>query len=177
MIPRDLNEWTLERLDSILRLRLDENTRIEFKQDFTTTKAGRQRLQRTCCAFANSDGGFLIYGICDDRSLFVDDRLVGLPPATDFAASFCNYPNRCVPQIDWDYKRLKPLANGNAIYVAYVPKSTCPPHVVANDVNGFDFLTRGMGTNDYMTFDQIRAAFQQSRNVVQRLNALALSLS
>lgn len=52
-----------------------ENANVEFKRQVPTDDDSKSRVMKTVCAFANGDGGSILFGIDDDY------RIVGLPAA------------------------------------------------------------------------------------------------
>jgi|HubBroStandDraft_1064217.scaffolds.fasta_scaffold63144_2 hypothetical protein len=154
MTPDALEGWTLERIREIADAGVIENDRFDLKADLQP--ADRER--RTVAAFANSAGGFLVFGVTDDRRVegVANAELVrdfgsklrdGLSPSVDFR--FANQPHV--------------LPTGRLVYVAHIPRSTRGPHAVS--VNGaWTFLKRtAAGSNEPMTYEEIRDAFTDLR--------------
>src|SRR4051812_5459290 len=86
LIPRSLNEWTKDSLTELLDKRLFEPESFDFKTYRAGTKSEQEKrdIRKDCCAFANSAGGFLVYGVGDDKRLPTKDRLVGIERKLDF---------------------------------------------------------------------------------------------
>jgi predicted HTH transcriptional regulator len=72
-IPVRLEDWTLGTIKGLLKAGAFENEAFDFKEQLPmpSDKEGKHRLRKSIAAFANSGGGFLIYGIKDDRELSV----------------------------------------------------------------------------------------------------------
>ena len=85
MIPGALSEWTVDNVRSLLMQGVFESDRFDFKERLPDPKDadGKLRLRKTCAAFANSAGGFLVFGVKDDRGLHADERLVGVEAVLD----------------------------------------------------------------------------------------------
>ncbi|HEU5374167.1 MAG TPA: ATP-binding protein [Ktedonobacteraceae bacterium] len=128
------------------------------KKSGAEAKPERQKLSKTCCAFANSNGGFLIYGIADDKKRAPQDRLVGIPPTVDFLQEFGEYPAKCYPKVAWQSKSLN-LENGNFIHIVHIPKSAKAPHCVSQDYNEWhSFPRRTNKGTEYMSYEELRTA-------------------
>ncbi|MGO8949899.1 MAG: helix-turn-helix domain-containing protein [Ktedonobacterales bacterium] len=96
-----------------------------------------------CCAFANSSGGFLVFGVKDASAGPTEQRLVGLPVGLDFTEQFGNYPNACEPSVQWTFKNPPiQLASGNVVHVVYVPRSWNAPHSLELERGGRRFPKR-----------------------------------
>src|SRR6185312_14535239 len=103
MIPQTLEGWTIPIIVDLLTKGYYETEFWDFKQMLPHKKNAdeKERLIKSCCAFANSGGGFLIFGVKDDKTLPPDQRLVGFDPAFDFPQQFGVYPTKCTPTVNW----------------------------------------------------------------------------
>ena len=72
------SDWSLPAIVELLTRRMFETDKFDYKQSLphAQDENGKDRLRRVCCAFANSDGGFLVFGISDDRAQQAEDRLM-----------------------------------------------------------------------------------------------------
>jgi predicted HTH transcriptional regulator len=162
MIPRTLTDWSVNAVVDLLRKGLFETDNFDYKEllPHKNDKTGKDRLQRTCCAFANSDGGFIVYGISDDRTQNPEDRLVGLPKDQDFPQLFGNYPRNCVPFIEWNFLNPPlPLKSGNVLHVVQIPKSWKAPHATGDRDSGWRFTKRTNQGDEGMTIEEVRSAY------------------
>ena len=103
-----------------------ESTRIEFKRKFTTA----HKIAKEISALANTRGGYLIFGVDDDGSLYGVDNEKG---EIDFIRQACGFflqpPTE--PEID--------IINfhGKEIVVVYIEEGKVKPYKVVNhdDIN------------------------------------------
>jgi hypothetical protein len=176
--PRSLAEWDLAAILEILGKELFETEDFDFKETLPGDPAGRSRLRGTCCAFANAGGGFLVFGVANDRTLSPQDRLKGLDAALDFPEHFGNYPRLCVPSVDWTFQN-PPLSlpSGRLIHVVQIPKSWKAPHAVGSADEGWRFLKRTNKGNEGMNIDEVRASFLNYYEKRLRLQLLRAELS
>jgi predicted HTH transcriptional regulator len=162
MLPQVLSDWSIDVVTDILATGGFETESFDFKETLPHSKddAAKTRLRKTCCAFANSDGGFIVFGIMDDKSRTPIDRLVGLEPNIDLPEHFGNYPRSCSPSIYWTF--LNPplsLANGRVLHIIHIPKSWKAPHAVGDSDNGWHFMKRTNKGNEGMSIEEIRSRF------------------
>jgi predicted HTH transcriptional regulator len=123
MIPKTLEEWTIESIRNLLAKKVFESDSFDFKVALPHSKNSdvKDHLKKTCCAFANSEGGFLVYGVSDDKELDSEERFEGVDPNIDFPAHFGNYPKMCSPSVEWEFKNPPiVLENGKLIHVVYI---------------------------------------------------------
>jgi hypothetical protein len=182
MVPRTLREWTLDAVSKLLYAGAYESDLFDFKERLPDSKNedDKKRLRRTCCSFANTDGGFLVFGIVDDKSLQPIQRIVGIDRSTDFPEHFGNYPRTCSPSIDWDF--LNPpiaLTSGRVLHVVHLPRSWRAPHAVGSPDAGWTFVKRTNKGAEGMTMEEIRASFlgyYEKRLKLQLLKAELLAI-
>ena len=104
MVPTRLEDWSLEVIRTLLARRVFENESFDFKEGLPETRNQTDKLDLTldCAAFANARGGFLVFGVKDEKTLTQEGRLAGVS-LTDLPAEFGNYPSKCYPSVDWRF--------------------------------------------------------------------------
>ena len=180
MTPRSLNEWSVPAILEILTKGLFETEDFDFKEALPDSRdaAAKTRLRCACCAFANAGGGFLVFGVANDRTLAPDKRLKGLEPNIDFPEHFGSYPQLCVPSVEWAFQN-PPLSlpSGRVIHIVHVPKSWKAPHAVGSSEDGWRFLKRTNKGDEGMNIDEVRASFLSYYEKRLRLQLLRAELS
>jgi hypothetical protein len=178
MTPATLSKWTTEVLIELLSQGLFETEEFDFKETLPSDEKGRDRLRSACCAFANAAGGFLVFGVKDDRSACPQDRLVGLDRHLDFPERFGNFPGQCTPSVNWSF--LNPplkLSNDRVIHIVHVPKSWKAPHAVGEPGVGWRFPKRTNKGTEHMGIDEVRSSFLAFYEKRMRLQLLRAELS
>ena len=68
MLPESLDGWTLDLVRRLVEHRVFESDCLDLKEMLPASKddEGKRRLRRTVAAFANSVGGFLVFGVKDE---------------------------------------------------------------------------------------------------------------
>jgi len=169
MIPKSLTEWSIPIITDLLIQGYYETEFFDFKEMLPHSKNNqpeKTRLYKNCCAFANSAGGFLVFGIKDNKTLPAQDRLVGFDPAYDFPEHFGSYPRICNPSIPWNFQNPPlQLNNGRVIHVVEIPRSWNAPHCFEIPGKGSAklrcFTKRTNKGNEDMSYEEIRMAFLQ----------------
>lgn len=162
MIPRDLEDWTEDLVVEMLQTGIFESEHFDYKEALphSSDQPAKDRLRKTCCAFANTDGGYLVFGVSDDRTLPAKDRLNGLPKELDFPEHFGNYPKNCFPSIYWQFRNPPiTLTSGKLIQIVYIPASPESPHATGHLENGWYFMKRTNKGNEPMAPDEVRLRF------------------
>jgi len=106
---------------------MGENYHCEFKRKFST----HEKIAKEMIAFANSGGGYILFGIDDDK------KIVGLESEkseADLIRETAN--NYCKPSIDYniEYKELK----GKEIIIVEIPESNQKPHRIQDYKNAIN---------------------------------------
>lgn len=167
MVPTSLEQWTLDVIIELLNLGHYESEYFDFKETLPHTKDdnAKQRLRLSCGAFANSSGGFLVFGVKDAKDASAKtagERLVGVPPNSDFPEHFGNYPAACEPSVLWTFKNPPiQLATGNVAHVVHIPRSWNAPHCLSVSDGGKRFPKRTHKGNEEMGYEEIRLMFLQ----------------
>jgi hypothetical protein len=182
VIPRTLAEWNLDSIRTLLASGAHESDTFEFKERLPDSRddSGKERLRRTCCGFANSVGGFLVFGVSDDRSRPVEERLVGIDRSEEFPLRFGDFPRSCLPSIDWSARNPPiELPTGRHLHVFQVPRSWRAPHAVGPADQGLRFMKRTDKGSESMSVEEVRAAFlgfYEKRIRLQLLDAELMEL-
>ena len=174
MIPEARDGWTLDIILALVAQGAFETDRFDFKEKLPDPRddARKSRLRRDVAAFANGSGGFLIYGVKDDKGLSAGDRIVGLDPTEDFPERFGNYPRGCEPTVDWSFRNPPiALAGGRVIHVVHVPDSSRKPHGVFEDERWWFTKRTNKGT-EAMSYVELRSAFSSTREKLAKLRML-----
>ena len=184
MRPTKLSEWNLRVIRDLLNDHAFEQTWFDWKSvlpskmdDPEEAAKERDRLRKACASFANTDGGFFVYGV-RDKGKSADDRLFGHDPGDELVHDFGEFPRSCHPPVD--FNALNPpisLPNGKVIHVIYIPKSWAPPHAVKCKGECWYFPKRTDKGCEAMSMHDIRYALVNRAEVIQRLKALEWSLT
>jgi hypothetical protein len=179
VIPETLQAWTLEAIEALLAQGVFESDRFDFKEMLPHNKAepDKLRLRKACAAFGNSDGGFFIFGVKDNKGLAPADRIVGLDPALDFPVQFGNFPSGVEPSVEWLPRNPAiHLENNRLVHVVHVPPSTRRPHGVIDDERWW-FCKRTSKGTEAMSYEEVRLSFQDTENRRTKLALLSSELS
>ena len=166
MIPKTLEEWDIPIIEDLLLKGYYEAEFFDFKEMLPDSRdeKNKERLKKSCCAFANSGGGFLVFGVKDDKALPAHDRIVGmdtsLPSNKDFPEHFGNYPANCMPSILWDFRNPPLRLNtGKVIHIVHIPQSWNAPHAFGSREEGWQFYKRTNKGNEGMSYEEVRLLF------------------
>jgi len=178
VIPESLSGWTLAVLRDLLARAIFEDGRLEFKEMIPHGKDrdGRRRLRGTIAAFANTEGGFVVIGVRDDRVLPAEERLVGCPVVDEVPRDFGMLASGCTPPVPWT--PLNPpliLPDGRLVHVFHVPRSSRRPHGIEEDGRWW-FPMRTDRGNDAMRHDDLCAQFSDRRRRNSALTRLRAEL-
>lgn len=167
MIPARLEDWTLEAIERIAVARLAENDVFDLK---ATGDGKAERLRTIAAAFANTRGGFLIFGVANNFEIVgVDNH----EQPRDFGTTL---GQAVEPSIDFLFSAPIKLANGKCVWVAHIPQSQRGPHSVRTEQSLKFYKRSPGGLNEPMTYEEIRLAFQNSEARRTKLRMLIMEL-
>ncbi len=151
--PARLEDWTLELVREIAASSIPENDWYDLKANLQG-QAEHQR--KVVAAFANTQGGFLVFGVTNDRLVVGLDN-PELP--RDFGNKLTHGLN---PSVALRFGAPLPVTERLAVWVCEVPRSQRVPHgVLVNDHWIFPKRTEA-GSNVSMSVEEIRGMFLDS---------------
>ncbi|MHB1687727.1 MAG: AlbA family DNA-binding domain-containing protein [Ignavibacteriaceae bacterium] len=104
-----------------------ENLQCEFKRKFSSP----EKIAREMIAFANTIGGYILFGIDDDKSIVgVESEKSETELITDTAKNYCE------PPLEFNIEYMDMY--GKEIVIVKVPESDRKPHRLQDYLNEFD---------------------------------------
>jgi len=81
MVPDRLEDWTIKRVEQLAARGVYESDSFDLKEMLPARPddSGKFRLKKACAAFANSAGGFLVFGVTNDLEKVAIESLVSTP--------------------------------------------------------------------------------------------------
>ena len=137
-----------------------ENLQCEFKRHFTTP----EKIAREMIAFANTKGGYLIFGVDDDKQIVgVDSEKAESEMIKDAVENYCE------PPINYSIDFIE--LYGKEVVVVSIPESDSKPHRIQDYKNELEI-------NEAMVLVRINdKSVQASKEMVRILRANSADLS
>jgi predicted HTH transcriptional regulator len=157
-MPENIDEWDLGIITNILQAGYYEDDTLEFKEKIA---GENEKISRTSCAFANTSGGVIIFGISNDRTKPPLSRIIGLDKSTDNVLSITHQLHNIYPQIPSQNihfgKQPIDLGGNKELILVRIIKS--------NILHSFEnkFYRRLHGENNFIPYDEIKTKFIESR--------------
>ncbi len=167
--PRILEKWNYD----IIKELVDKNY---FETEFFDFKANLQaplKQEKIVCAFANTNGGFLIFGVGDIKTT---DRIIGIDRKRDLSKEFYDKIRMINPSINFEFKQppIQIPHSDKIVPVCYIPRSNERPHITRE--NHFYIRTSG-GCNEKMNYNAIRESFYGFEQRKIKIEMLSLELA
>jgi len=83
VLGKDPKDWTEDDLKQLIRDRIEEYTRLEYKQEVHLSNKGKKEACKDVSAFANGQGGAIIYGMEEDERRDTASLPKAIKPITD----------------------------------------------------------------------------------------------
>lgn len=120
----------MKRKELIALIEEGENLRVEFKLKFSTP----EKIAKEMIAFANTKGGFVIFGVDDNRNVVgVESEKGEAEMIIQAAEEFCEPPLKYILHYIEVY--------GNEIVIAEIPESLNKPHRLQDYDESFDLTS------------------------------------
>ncbi len=163
----DVNEQDLQHLVDTSAM---ESIRLDFKQQLPVQEArdpdgnAKRELCRDVAAFANADGGDLLYGIGEEEGMATE--VVGLPyeDQEKYRSKVEDIlKDHIEPRISRVQTRFIPLLRGGGVFHLRVPRSLEAPHAVRGP-GTWDFFMRRSTSKYPMSMSEVRNAFLKTQD-------------
>ncbi len=160
-IPQTLDGWSLEVIGDLCARGQVETDRYDFKFGLPST----ENLTKLCCAFANSQGGFVVLGVRERSGHHLPE---GSDQDAEIARDF-GHKLKAEPSIYFESPRMVRTGNSRKVlYIFHVPLSGDRPHY---DQVAQKFWKRSNTGSEPMTLEEIRNQFM---NYEERRSLLKL---
>ncbi len=147
-----------------------ERKRIEYKRDLPgTSYKDRKEFLADVSSFANTVGGYLLYGVDAKDGVPVELCGVEIASVDDLKLTWENrLRDGLSPQIPpFDIQTIE-LAPNNDVIILHIPRSWLVPHRVTLENHGH-FYGRNSAGHFQMDVPQLRTAFELSGTLTERI--------
>lgn len=169
-IPQTMDDWNFEIIKEMIDMKIEESDYFDFKLKLN------KDIDKIACSFANTDGGFILFGIADLKqieSLKDKNRIVGWSNRKEIKTPFYQQIKNIQPSIQFELNEppIKIPGSSKVIHVIEILKSTVRPHMV----NG-RFYKRVNGNKDLMNYREVRKSFYDYEERIYKITKPNLSL-
>jgi len=159
-IPENIEEWSLGVITDLIHEGYEESEQLEFKGEINSQS---ERIGKTCCAYANTGDGVIVFGVDDDRSKSLQIRLHGLEESNQLKRKIVDQIKNIKPPIPLKHlifksNNIKAGIEGRVFIVLKILRSNEGPHQYQNI-----FYKRISDGNEPMTFEEISNQIIESR--------------
>ncbi len=183
--PADINQWDYRTIYTLVTRRDYEPGTYDFKEVLigTGNEEGKKKLNdsicKAICAMANTDGGYLIFGVKDPKqwpNLTEQERMGGIPKSSEYVKEFgdkissihrkvhCNYPDRLIKL---------PHNDERGIFIVYIPLSPLRPHLF----NGAFYKRADTGSTEPMDWHEVRDQMLYTEGRLQKVRLFRLKIA
>lgn len=117
----------IEHLNNLIENKIKENTNLEYKDPRALDN--NDKIVRSISAMANSNGGIIIYGLCDTNKDQAPEKIEWITDASKEETIQQILHSRITPKIDVDVSTIEnPDNKEEFVIIIQVPKSNIAPH-------------------------------------------------
>jgi hypothetical protein len=168
-----IGDWQADIITQILVSGTEENQYLEYKEVLEDRNANPKQLkeyklkiEHECCSFANAKGGFILFGISDDKII----KGITLKPDQEFNLILTQILINSTPKIDFQSKQI--IIDNKNIFVVYIEECLDKP-VQCSDGS---FYMRFNGKSDILPKDYLREIFINIETKKQRYEKLMFEI-
>lgn len=162
-----LKDWTEEELLTLIQNEsFRENQYLDYKQAFefieNTDKhqkiRGKNEFRNDVCAFANADGGDLIFGIAETKGLASKIMPIAIKNIDKFELDLRNTLMSIQPSMpNVEFKFIS--VDKGYVVVVHIDKGIFKPYMTVEDQSVFRFFVRHGNRKDAMSYSEMRNNF------------------
>lgn len=179
MIPRRIEEISIDDLEVLVENRVRESISLDYKQNLPGSgNEEKKEFLRDVISLANSSGGDLVYGVAERRgddgaSTGEAESITGVHVDNQDESTLRleNMLRTSVaPRLPGCTFKFVEMTNGNVVLVLRVPQSLAAPHMLTLQTRS-PFYARNNGGKFDMDVHQIRDAFSQAYASTERFSS------
>lgn len=135
-LPPAIGDWASETIEQLVKEKVEESIYLDYKQNFDLEKERekeyKRELQRDFCAFANLEGGFIIFGIEEirERGELKDLKIKGITVEKEPGIKISEILQNVDPPIKTENKIIE--LEGKKILVVKIHKAKDQPTACAD---------------------------------------------
>ena len=167
---KPLSELTVDNINIIVRDKVPESRSLDYKRELPPlTEAGNKELLKDVSAFANTVGGYLIYGV--DEKEGVPTEILGVE-VEDFDKLKQRFENLLRTGADPVIRRVDfhtvDVNGSRKVVIIKIPRSIARPHVVRIK-DHFRFYGRNSSGVHQLEVEDLRRAFLESETLATKI--------
>ena len=169
--------------DLVNNLDYRENDFLEYKETlpfiFMNKADGNEKkrkdaiaeFRRDVCSFANAQGGYLLYGISEEKGCAKEIKGIDLPANnTDQFERECNAKLQLIfPRSPFVQFHFVPLQSGKYVVVLYVHHDSFAPYTHCEEDRNYQFYKRVGNEKQIMSYAEIKSGFINSLSLEKEI--------
>lgn len=175
ILSNPLSAWTNEDIETLIELSIEENINLDYKETLPgRSDSDRKEFLNDITSFANSQGGFLIFGVSEKleekKKTNKPGTIQGIDkePSQEMSRLDQILSSGVYPRFtDYSFRSFK-FAEDKHVVVFQLAKSWIGPHMVTADGSN-KFFTRAQTGKQPMDYSQIRSAFLGSESTLNNI--------
>jgi len=169
-LPANVDLLSIKHVESLIHDRIQEGKHIEYKLSLPTNeKKDKKEFLADVSSFANTDGGWLLYGISEEKGVATKITGIGLENADSEIAKYEDIIlNGIEPRLPHCHIRALECGDGRFVIVIRVDKSWIGPHVINHESHWRFYRRRSVGKYP-LDLAEVRDAFYTSADYRHRI--------
>ncbi len=181
-LPIPLEDWTWETVVNVVKRHEFEPGHYDYKDVLHPTgqrePEHNDSIRRTACSMANTDGGFILFGVLDRKKSVStpEARIKGIPIQGDLRKEFGDKISVLQPELFFNAILIRdPDDVAKGVFVVYIPKSQRRPHMM---LPYCVYYRRGEGGQAFsMNHYEVREQMINTEERLQRVTLFRLKIA
>lgn len=161
MFNKPLAEVSYDDLQNIIEVqKTEEGVNLDYKKEIGSPDRAKKELAKDVSAFANSQGGYLIIGVSNDKQILGIDKLINGRPVIEWINQILS--TNVTPTIIYqDPKQIEIPNTDRVVIVIHIPESMSKPHMLTEEYSYYIRINdSSKPANHYL----VRDMFEYNRN-------------
>ena len=169
MIPKNIQEITLDDLKSLIENKVSESRTLDYKVALNFDKPrGKAEFVADVIAFANTQGGDIIYGVNEEEGIPTDIVGISIENPDALKSRIENIiRDTTIPRVQGLQFRFIHLEDKKFVFILRIPQSLFAPHAY-RDNHLLKFYARNVSGKYLMDYHELKIAFTFSGSISER---------
>lgn len=176
-IPKNIDGWNYNLIEQLVDIPFEETEELEYLSSAFNLGREKSDVERKICSLANTNGGFIIFGVKENRSSdgkrLESLEIRGVEKFVNRENRIANIIKQTKPLINFDFKTIDiPNEQNKCVIVINIKKSQDLPVQSSQGI----YYIRIQSSSERMNRDTIKNLFFETDLKIQRKNALLFEL-
>ena len=181
LFNKPLEKWTKDDLESIIKdSDYNEKLHVDYKEEYNLYKIPKAKIperekeknetRNDICSFANADGGYIIYGIKEEKGVPIEITDSNIDDKDKFELEIRNIISKIEPVVPTIEIIEKEIDSEKKVQIIKIYKGIHTPYTHSGNNNYYFFVRDGNGKR-LMSYKEVQTMYNQSIILTNEIQA------